>query len=170
MIIRKENIMGLPRFESLDDKFWRYIDIYDVSFVYVLLVNDVNIYVGSTVDLERRLKAHIKKTASCHTKYHKTLKLLELYMIPEKTFHVLEIFETLITIKYANGEKYEDIRGGIYISRKLYNTKEFIRKQKFACINHFNYPIEKLNQMVEIEKCKVDITNLKFEHPSLQTL
>ena len=171
MIIRRENVMGLSRFESLDDKFWRYIDIYDQSFVYVLEVNGVNIYVGSTVDLERRFKAHIKKTASCHTKNHKTLKLLELYMIPEITFHSLEIYETFVTIKYANGDKYEDVRGGIYISKKLYNTKEFIKKQKFASINHFSYPVEKNLQLVDlIEKCKVDITSLKFDHPLLKTL
>ena len=120
MIIRKENVLKIDRFQNLENKFWRYIDVYDKAYVYVLLINDVNIYVGCTVDLDRRLKAHFKRTASYSTKNYKTLKILEIYLFNEIIFHELEIYENIVVIKYANMENYEDVRGGNFISMKLY--------------------------------------------------
>ena len=154
MIIRKENVMGISRFDSLDNKFWRYVDIYDKTYLYVLEIDKLSLYIGATVDLKRRLKAHLNRTASCWTKNYQTIELIQVYEIDEINFHDLEVFETLLTIHYAKNSLLEIIHGGIFARGK----KEYIVKCKKFAVNQFVYDADKmeinLNEL--LEKCKIE--------------
>jgi len=145
MIIRKENVMGIPRFESLDDKFSKFVDIIDNLYLYVLIINDDNLYIGCTNDFNKRYKDHVKRRGPNRTKYYKTINILHCFEIHNKTRHCLEIYENLLTKILCENNKWNRVNGGIFTNSLA--TKEYIINCKGFYVNHFYYSFDQLKEV-----------------------
>lgn len=55
------------------------------AFVYVLRCADGSLYTGWTVDLERRLAAHVAGTASRYTRSRRPVELAAWWTMPDRT-------------------------------------------------------------------------------------
>jgi predicted GIY-YIG superfamily endonuclease len=112
MIIRKENVSGIKK------DIWKFENIYDNGYLYVLEIDDKNIYIGATIDLSRRLKEHRDRKGCFTTRNYIELKVIETYILHEITFNELEAYETYLTIKYAKDNKWNSVTGGVFCGLK----------------------------------------------------
>jgi predicted GIY-YIG superfamily endonuclease len=129
MIIRTENISDIKK------DIWKFQNIYDKGYLYVLEIDDKNIYIGATIDLSRRLKEHRDRRGCFTTRNYKELKLIDSYILHEITFNELETYETYLTIKYAKENKWNSVTGGIFCGLKHRRKKTDISIVEFFRVN-----------------------------------
>jgi predicted GIY-YIG superfamily endonuclease len=87
------------------------------KYLYVLLLEGGNYYIGQTNDLVRRFRQHSEQIGegSIWTFYHKPIKLVEYWDLGEYTQEGAMQFENILTLEYINKYGYEKVRGGDFV-------------------------------------------------------
>ena len=152
MIIRTENISGVTK------DIWKFQNVYDNGYLYVLEIDDKNIYIGATIDLERRLKEHRDRRGCFSTRNYKELKLIETYILHEITFNELETYETYLTIKYAKDNKWNSVTGGVFCGLKHRRKKTDISIVEFFRVNKVLHNYNDHSYFTKLKKFKFDDT------------
>jgi predicted GIY-YIG superfamily endonuclease len=150
MIIRKESVKGIKK------DIWKFENVYDNGYLYVLEIDDKNIYIGATIDLDRRIKQHRNRLGCFSTRNYKTLKLLETYIIHETTFNELEKYETYLTIKYAKQKKWNSVIGGVFCGLKHRRKKTDISIIEFFRVNKVLHDYNDTECFNKLKKFYVD--------------
>jgi len=152
MIIKKNNIISKKK------DVWKFENIYDKGYLYVLEIDDKNIYIGATINLSRRLKEHKDRKGCFTTRNYTELKVIEIYILHEITFNELEIYETYLTIKYAKQHKWNSVIGGIFCSLKHRRKKTDISIIEFFKINKVLHNYNDHAYFTKLKKFKFDDT------------
>jgi len=87
------------------------------KYLYVLLLEGDNYYIGQTNDLVRRFRQHSEGIGegSVWTYYHRPIKMVEFWDLGEYTQDGAMQFENELTIQYINKYGIEKVRGGDYV-------------------------------------------------------
>lgn len=86
------------------------------GYVYVLLLDNNNIYVGYSCSVEKRIKQHFDGKGSSWTKLHKPVRVLEV-------IHGSKQMEETKYNEYVEKFGKDKVRGWLYISRSDCNFK-----------------------------------------------
>lgn len=85
-------------------------------WIYTLELTDGNYYVGTTDDVEKRLKKHGKKHGAAWTFIYKPIKRLEVIDVGICTESEATVLENKLTIDYMDKYGWRKVRGGIFVS------------------------------------------------------
>lgn len=132
------------------------------KYLYVLLCENENFYIGQTNDLVRRFRQHKEqgKEGSVWTSNHKPIKIVQYWKIADYSQDDAINFENKLTLEYINEYGWQKVRGGMYIYfnedhhlrlLKKYNDivdDKFIPKTTYEKIQNFvkiKFKISKCN-------------------------
>ena len=148
---------------------WKFENVYDNGYLYVLEIDDKNIYIGATINLTRRLKQHKDRVGCFTTRKYTELKLIETYILNKITFHELEIYETYLTIKYSKQDTWNSVIGGVFCGVKHRRKKTDISKVESFRLNKKIFMSHDEVFFNHLEKCKFnDDYNFIEKNNSLQ--
>ena len=131
---------------------WQISIIFEKIYVYVLLIDDNFYYVGSSINLSKRLKHHRNRKGSMFTKNYKTLKLIEAYIIPNIMFYEAEIYESFLALKYVKKYGYKNANGGCFAG--LTNGAFDALNSKYFCCHKVSYHIDDTSYLDNLTQFK----------------
>lgn len=126
------------------------------KYLYVLLCENHNYYIGQTNDLTRRYRQHREQgnKGSVWTSNHKPVKIVQYWKIEDYSQEDAINFENKLTLEYINKYGWQKVRGGIYIF--------FDENHHFGLLNTYNDIIdgqfipkateEKIQNFIKIKK------------------
>lgn len=100
-------------------------------YAYVLECIDNKYYVGIAYSLKKRLTSHFSesiKGGSVFTKIYKPIKCIATYDLNTESRDEAELYESLLTIHYAKIYGYENVAGGKFVVRDMFQRKRSIEK------------------------------------------
>ena len=83
-------------------------------FLYVLKLEDSKLYVGQSIDPEKRIKAHFKGKGSAWTKLHPPVEIVKQWESKFTDWKEAEMEENRITLTLMQKFGWQNVRGGFW--------------------------------------------------------